>query len=201
MAHTAIILDDDELSCLLLKSHLHQLGLNPVILETIDPVQISAANPALILIDEAHGVELVRSLRASGHSELVVAMLHAQPPEQWRDAGCSVILQQPVTRADLAQMLTDHALDDAADPELQALFVRSAQTNLALLEQAREAGDRARIVKLAHKIRGSAASYGFVELGEVAAAVEDASRADALDEQLIDALMSVCRDVAGTTIA
>ncbi len=85
-----------------------------------------------------------------------------------------------------------------SDPAFAAL-VASYTRKLPLIgrdvQAALEAGDLAQVAIFAHRLRGTAVSYGFPELGGVAAAVEDAIRAQqpadavrALVETLVAAL-------------
>ncbi len=73
---------------------------------------------------------------------------------------------------------------DAADPSIdellaaaQSQFAASLPAKVAVIEEtvARRAWDDAR--RAAHKLRGSAATYGFAALSASAAAIEDALRA------------------------
>lgn len=66
------------------------------------------------------------------------------------------------------------------DPAFAAL-VASYTRKLPLIgrdvQTALEAGDLAQVAVFAHRLRGTAVSYGFPQLGVTAAAVEDAIRA------------------------
>lgn len=64
------------------------------------------------------------------------------------------------------------------DTELADLIPRYLSNRWADLGRARQLladGDYAGLSRIAHTIRGSAASYGFVRLGEIARAIETAA--------------------------
>lgn len=64
------------------------------------------------------------------------------------------------------------------DTELADLIPRYLSNRWSDLSSARQllaSGDFAGLSRIAHRIRGSAASYGFVRLGEIARAIETAA--------------------------
>lgn len=69
---------------------------------------------------------------------------------------------------------------DAQMARLRSTFLARLATTRASLEDLIAEADIDRLVDIAHRLKGSAASYGFTELGEVAAATESSlSDADA----------------------
>ncbi len=73
------------------------------------------------------------------------------------------------------------------DPEFAAL-VANYTRKLPLLgrevQAALDAGDLAKVAVFAHRLRGTAVSYGFPDLGAKAGAVEDAIRGEQPTEAL-----------------
>jgi len=68
--------------------------------------------------------------------------------------------------------------DDVLDPDARALiplFVSTRRTDLAELRAALDVGDLELVRQVGHRIRGTAQSYGFIELGELATALERGS--------------------------
>lgn len=68
--------------------------------------------------------------------------------------------------------------DDATVYELLANFQVMSQDEATALHQARDAGDGARVVAIAHKLKSSSRSIGALALGDVCADLEKAGKAE-----------------------
>ncbi|MEM7395834.1 MAG: Hpt domain-containing protein [Verrucomicrobiota bacterium] len=92
--------------------------------------------------------------------------------------------------------------DDTLE-ELKAWYIGSLQERIEALEgpisACREGGGSEEAEKtirqIAHSLRGSGATYGFPQITEAAAAVEDAPEADLVG--LADTLIDVLKSTAG----
>jgi HPt (histidine-containing phosphotransfer) domain-containing protein len=89
--------------------------------------------------------------------------------------------------------------DLSGDPdlaELVAMFVEEMPERVANLGGALEARDWERLGRFAHRLKGSAGSYGFPAVGRGAARVEDAIRSGLPEiqiKQAVDKLLALCR--------
>ncbi len=66
-----------------------------------------------------------------------------------------------------------------ADPDIRDLiptFLCNRETELSLFLHAANENDFEKIMDLAHKLKGSAAGYGFMRLSEIACALEKAGK-------------------------
>jgi HPt (histidine-containing phosphotransfer) domain-containing protein len=72
----------------------------------------------------------------------------------------------------------DAAMTVEIDAELADLvprYLSNRRADLHFARELRDGGDFVMICALAHRIKGTAASYGFVQLGGIAAALEQAA--------------------------
>lgn len=177
-----------------------QLGIKPT---TSSPQSLEQADAppelaCLLLIHwPDHPLEpLLRQLRERGFAGPAIAVLsstaHAAA-ERLLAAGFADTIQLPTSKAHLGRLLPFHLPDESEDEELKALYVQNAHKHLAALEGAKATGDSEAMVRLAHKIHGSAASFGFHKLGQAARAVEILGKEGRLDEKHCQALIASCR--------
>ena len=80
----------------------------------------------------------------------------------------------------------EFALEQAADDaelleELLEIFKNSFQSDLQLIEQGVHEGSAEKVMSAAHSIKGAAASLGILGINEIAAQIEEDSRAGELD--------------------
>lgn len=90
--------------------------------------------------------------------------------------------------------------DDVLGP-LLAEFLKGLDGRLHTMREAWSAGDTATLIRVAHKLVGASATYGFPAISTAARVLEDEAKASA-DARRLDAaigqLQSCCRDaVAG----
>ena len=163
------------------------------------------------------GYGATRQLREAGYRRPVIALTaSAMAGDEARclDAGCDAYLSKPLNPphllATLDRMLgvpedrstTRHfryavqpkpkpVEKPAVDPRLQALFdayARDLPLTAAELAALAQAGDADGVGRLAHRLAGTAASFGFPEVSELARAVMNALRQgadlDAVDDDL-----------------
>jgi HPt (histidine-containing phosphotransfer) domain-containing protein len=82
--------------------------------------------------------------------------------------------------------------------ELRRIYREGLSAHIEALETARSRGDseaQASILRVAHMLRGSGATYGFVEVSEAARAVEQAEGTELLDMH-VDRLIALLRQTA-----
>jgi CheY-like chemotaxis protein len=145
-----------------------------------------------ILLDmqmpEVDGYEAARRLRLQGYRGPVVALTAGAGGDDERrclDAGCDGYLAKPVDHALLLGLLMRQL---AAPPfpvplppvpsygDLLRDYVSGLGERVQAMAATLAADDQDALAKLAHKLRGSAAMYGFPYLSETAGLLEDAAR-------------------------
>ena len=93
--------------------------------------------------------------------------------------------------------------DFASDVEMNEVvgfFVKELDAHIVSLSQALEARDLAVLRSVSHQLKGAAGGYGFPQIGESAAAVEQAALADEADvnevRERTEALIQLCNRAA-----
>lgn len=82
--------------------------------------------------------------------------------------------------------------------ELRRIYRQGLSAHIEALETARSRGDSdalATILRVAHMLRGSGATYGFEDVSEAARAVEQAEGTDLLEGH-VDRLIALLRQTA-----
>jgi signal transduction histidine kinase/AmiR/NasT family two-component response regulator len=185
----------------LLATYLRQAGLEATVVGNgRDAVEAALSQDFdLVLMDiqmpVLDGVGAMRMLRRAGYRQPIVALtanVMKSDVQQYLEAGCDDVLGKPVERerfyAVIDQQLgrrravrvagTD---DDDFEREIAALaaeFRLGLPDQLRAIETAAEQADWAALASLVHTLKGTAGSYGFAHLTELAAAVEAQLAAD-----------------------
>jgi signal transduction histidine kinase/CheY-like chemotaxis protein len=153
------------------------------------------------------GPQAVATLRAEGFRLPIHACSADVMPEEverFIALGCDGALAKPIDRGALYRVLARHlreaaAAAPAADPMAAALqairarFIGAAPAEREALAGALASGDTAALRKLAHRLKGSAGTFGFVDISAAAAALETAlADDDAVPARLqaLDALLA-----------
>jgi len=198
-----LVVDDDEFNRLVLR---RSLPTPPFEVETAvnGRAALEAARrawPDVVLLDlempVMDGYQCAAALRemerAGGRKRATIVAISSNDEEAFMRkalaAGCDHYLVKPAPRETLLELLQGRApaAGDAValDADLQAslpAFLASRRRLLDELPQALEAGDRKRFRRLAHKLGGSFALYGFAWAAEQCRALErDAALGDADD--------------------
>ncbi|HYD66860.1 ATP-binding protein [Azospirillum sp.] len=143
-----------------------------------------------IRLDGIDGVEATRRIRAmadpdAAQTPVVALTANASPGDRdaYAAAGMDEVLTKPVNPAALAAVVARYAPSNGAGvafagptAAMNALFAEVAaalELELASLGD----GDRERMAAIAHRLRGSAATYGHAALAAAAAALEEAAPA------------------------
>ena len=132
------------------------------------------------------GFSATREIRKRGVSTPIVALTaYAMESDEQRclDAGCDGFLTKPLVRAQLIKCISKFVRQTSVQTEEAEVYVPPAndkfaaliekyKTSLAVylkdLVDARAAEDTDELAKITHRIAGTAANYGFGELGNVA---------------------------------
>jgi hypothetical protein len=142
------------------------------------------------------GLEATALLRKVGFARPIVALTANVLKEDvgaYLRAGCTACLAKPIDRATFFQELARHLGGLAPDRgapvddrplmrELAAQFAAELPQELAAIAAAAGEEDWARVRALAHRLRGPAGSLGFPATYQAAARLEDALRADRLED-------------------
>ena len=179
--------------------------------EAVDLVLVQSMPFDLILMDmqmpEMDGIEATATLRQLGCEIPIVALtanVMQKHREQFQEAGCNGFLSKPIDRQALFRMLEQYlehsdsksvvVEDDAeefVDPELHELFLTRAVALRKELHDHFSSSSWQEARFAAHSIKGSGATFGYPELGEMGHAVCQAIDSGELDqiEELLRALL------------
>ncbi len=196
-----LIVDDSEVNRHLIGLYLHAAA-PAVILDTavngIEAVERALIQSYdLILMDmqmpELDGLSATRLLRQAGYQSPIVA-LTANATHESRahciEAGCDDFATKPIDVVDLARLMQrflsnidqandSHLVDLGTTPEFLALkeeFHEGLRQGLKCLREAMGREDFGEIAMRAHRLKGSAGSFGYTDVTESAAILEAAAR-------------------------
>ena len=170
----------------------------------------AAWNPDIVLLDvmmpTMDGPATLAALRENPKTSgipviFMTARAQARELDRFRSLGALGVIAKPFDPMTLATSVRDY-LPPRVDPfkELRVSFLQRARRDIVALSEDRAALQRGaalphtlqRISHTAHSLSGAAGIYGFSEMSEAAAAVEDAVMARIAaagsDEMLLDAL-------------
>ncbi|MFN0243086.1 MAG: ATP-binding protein [Planctomycetota bacterium] len=159
------------------------------------------------------GLAATQRLRAMGYTMPIVA-LTGEGDRRCIAAGCNEVCIKPIDEATLlgtlSRWLPAHisagglrapdAREREADPELLhlvRLFVADLDDDVRAMRNAFESADWPRVATLAHRLKGTAGSYGFPALTERAAILERSARAReiTLVSQELGSLAKLCAEL------
>jgi signal transduction histidine kinase/CheY-like chemotaxis protein/HPt (histidine-containing phosphotransfer) domain-containing protein len=160
-----------------------------------------------VAFDLSSGLSTVQALREHDSGVSIVFMSDDWRPDVERSAlaaGCTVVLAKPVLRRKLLtavrSMFSEAAADDTApqkaeprekdkieivvDPDIEDLvadYLAMLRRQVHELRDLAASGEIKKIRTLSHDLKGSAGAYGFQELGEIGAKLEEAAKAEDTD--------------------
>ncbi len=206
-----VLVDDDAFSRKLMGYYLAPLGGQVTLLasgqECLD--QWTQVNPDVILMDcqmpGLDGFETVLRLRAAGYGGKIIALTGNSDDEtvaRCRQVGMDDHLGKPVTaeklRATIEGTLHEPPAEEpeedplarvrqiaqsANNPALMGRLVSAfLRTTGELVEQLRLSSKAAEVAALAHRLRGSAGTFGAARLSQSAGQLEDSLRQSSLAE-------------------
>lgn len=162
------------------------------------------------------GLEATKLLRASGSDIPIVALtanFMAEEREQQKSAGCNRTLAKPIDKDTFYSTLIgflkieankesdkdiESELND--DPAYQAIvqqFKDRLEETLSGLDKAWKQKDWDNLASLSHSLKGSAGMFGFPDITDKAAQLEQAARKkdEAESSPTLDALKALCESV------
>lgn len=189
-----MLVAEDMLSLQLLdRTILGRLGLNVTTVSNgQEAVDLATSHTFdLILMDMQlplmDGVEATRRLRSMG-TQTPIITLTANATEQHRqqciEAGSDDFLEKPINPASLKKVLAHFlkqpelmagqatVMDGELDDEIVAIFLNGLREDKDTINVALLRGDWGQVRDSAHRIQGSAASFGFPELSTLAGSLK-----------------------------
>jgi signal transduction histidine kinase/DNA-binding NarL/FixJ family response regulator len=193
-----LLADDVEDNRLLIRSLLGRLGLTVDLAENGKEALEKAlvTDYDLIFMDiqmpEMDGIQAISQLRSFGNLTTVVALtanVMKQEVKQYLSVGFNAHLGKPIDRPSLIRVLDRYLnqhqgelselelYDQQEFLQFQQRFIHSLHERLDELKQLIIQGDMAELGNQAHAIRGSAASFEFTDIAELAMQLEKACSA------------------------
>lgn len=154
-----------------------QVGMNGHMGKPVDPVRLreailQALQPAAETPELAPVTETQKLSPSTEAPELAPV---AKAPERSPDEP----VEDPLARARAIAQATHNP---AMLGRLVSAFVKSTEENLGQLRSASQSGDSAAVSALAHKIRGSAGTFGATTFSRTAGLLEDRMQTQTLDD-------------------
>lgn len=152
--------------------------------------------------DRYSATETIRAWeRESGRPPTPILALTADAMEEDRrraiEAGCDAHLSKPIQKRTLLEAVTAYTArdsrdsagpeEDAATSEVEEIaavrpqYLRSRRGDLGVLLAARDAEDLETIRRLGHDMKGSGTSFGFPDVSEIGASIENAAKINSLE--------------------
>jgi signal transduction histidine kinase/CheY-like chemotaxis protein len=172
----------------LIKLVLENLGLTVETTENgQDAVELCLMNNYnLVLLDiqmpVMDGMEAIRLIKGAGVSTPIIAVtanVFAHDIENYRKLGFSDCIAKPIDRKKLIKVINRHLEVDVEDSheefdfgELQRQFATSFSSYVTEINKSLSEGDYVRLSKSVHKLKGSAPTFGFTEIGDQASLVD-----------------------------
>jgi PAS domain S-box-containing protein len=198
---TVLLAEDNPDNQKLISMQLERYGLEVCLAENGEQaVQIALEQDIdFILMDiqmpVMNGLEATELLRQTGFIGPIYALTASTDKadiDQAIQSGCEGHLNKPIERDVLYQTLASHLqaqvieknsspTKDTHDDEMQALidlFIEGLPDYLSRLEQAEANNNLTSLQDLAHQLKGSAASFGFPEITELAKGLESILKTD-----------------------
>lgn len=191
-----LIAEDSLMQRLLLSQLLTKAGMSVTLTENGREAVEKAGREVfdMVLLDmqmpDVDGYEAAAQLRRQGYRGPILALTaETFDGDQQRglQAGCDAFLSKFLPAADLLDRLASHlpatavsslpsASTEKSLPDLLRQYVGNLNEQMRQVREALVAEDWRTLALLAHKMRGTAAMYGFPDLAERAGLIEDAVR-------------------------
>jgi HPt (histidine-containing phosphotransfer) domain-containing protein len=165
---------------------------------------------------EMDGYDAMRTLRDHGYDEPIIALTaHALAGDRNRclSAGATDYLPKPIDRQMLVRIVAQHlnkqlspmavrseCADDETMKEILQAYIDELPEYSAQLQQHISAGDLHNLGRLLHRLKGSGGGYGFPQLSEKSAAIEESIKMSVpMDkiQKMVGSLVDFLRHVEG----
>ncbi|MEN0019922.1 MAG: response regulator [Planctomycetota bacterium] len=182
-----MVIDDDADVRLLLAEQLQRMGASVEAVATraaaLGALRTTAYDAVVVdfHLTDGTGAEAAAELRAAGFAGRVVMLTGrdvAEVESEVREAGADALLRKPANAEALVGALLGRRVvgDDSQETRLPAAMVARYRQQLPTvcreIEGLIAAGDNAAAARIAHRISGTAASFGFADVGRAAAELE-----------------------------
>jgi len=155
-----------------------------------DVILMDAEMPVLDGYSATRAIRALEQKRAAQPTPILALTAHALKEARNRsmEAGCTDHLTKPITKTALLEAIQRHAPEHLASEKIHVAveswlkpvipaYLEKRKADVAHLWLALEQGDFATVRTLGHQMSGSGAGYGFAEITEMGAALEESALA------------------------
>jgi signal transduction histidine kinase/CheY-like chemotaxis protein len=158
-------------------------ALEKVCTQSYDLILMDVQMPEMNGYETTHSIRQYEQKSKKPKQRIVMLTANDDPKERARaiDIGADDFYVKPIFRDTLFSILEKESSSNpqVLDPALKDLavdYLESRKADLMKMKMALQVKDFTTLAEIAHRIRGSAASYGFTRLGELSLELEKATK-------------------------
>jgi len=125
------------------------------------------------LLDRVPLIVLGSSSKYSDSSRNWAPLYVLKPESGWDDFASTLELLGLLKKSEISQ---NESYDPSQDPDLLILFRQEMEKRLIALKDAIQEKDMDAVERLAHKIKGTGATFGYPQISHLGAAIESAAK-------------------------